>query len=217
MAVIEDPTSGVLAGVEAYKSMRVVNVPRGRGYAYSGMSDTLTAAIAANSCFWAMRSNPTATDKVFIDRIKLAFTTIAAFTTAVTAGRRLALYRGSGANASGGTVVTTNGIVKKSTANYATSNCDPGASGDTRISTTTALTVTGITFETEPIATMSLTHVGAVGGFVENLWQFNACDNQELILEPGQLLAIRNPAAMDAAGTWQLNVDVNWHEAPWYA
>ena len=216
MAVIEDPSSGAQANVDTYKALRVVNTPRGRGYAYSGMSGTLTAAIAANSCFWAMRSNPSATDKVFIDRIKLAFTTIVAFTTAVTAGRRLALYRGSAAAASGGTAVANNAIVKKASAVYANSICDPASGGDMRISTTSALTTTGITFETEPIAIMSLTHVGAVGGFSEVLWQYNACDSQEIILEPGQLLAIRNPAAMDAAGTWQLNVDINWHEAPWY-
>ncbi len=30
----------------------------------------------------------------------------------------------------------------------------------------------------------------------------------------GQVLAIRNPVVMDAAGTWQLAVAVDWYEAP---
>jgi hypothetical protein len=33
-----------------------------------------------------------------------------------------------------------------------------------------------------------------------------------LILNPGELMAIRTGAAMDAAGTWQLGVNVDWTE-----
>ena len=37
--------------------------------------------------------------------------------------------------------------------------------------------------------------------------------HRRLQLDPGQALLIRNPQAMDAAGTFQLAVAVDWYEA----
>jgi hypothetical protein len=82
-----------------------------------------------------------------------------------------------------------------------------------RISATAALTVTGITYETTPFAVMTLSHLGAAGAYGEVVFEFAATESAPIVLQPGQLLAIRNPAAMDAAGTWQLGVRVDWHEA----
>lgn len=42
---------------------------------------------------------------------------------------------------------------------------------------------------------------------------FAASESCPIILEPGQLIAIRNPVVMDAAGTFQVSVAVDWHEA----
>jgi hypothetical protein len=195
----------------AVKALRTTLVSRGVGFCVSTTTGTIGAALAANSPVFGMRLDPSATVRAFIERVRLQFTTIVAFTTPVTAGRRLALFRGSGAATAGGTGIAT--AQRKHTAFGSTSEFDTANGGDLRIATTAALTVVGITFETEPLRMMTLTHVGAAGGHYECIWEFHASENNPVVLEPGQLLAIRNPAAMDAAGTWTLAVNVDWHEA----
>jgi hypothetical protein len=104
------------------------------------------------------------------------------------------------------------GTVVSKDSNYAASQFDLASGGDIRIATTGALTVTGITYETEPLEVMTLTHVGAAGAFVEHTFEWNILGGAPLILNAGQVLAVRNPAAMDAAGTWTLGVDGEWYE-----
>jgi len=81
-----------------------------------------------------------------------------------------------------------------------------------RISTTGALTITGITYETVYFAEMTLIHVGTAGAFYEATYEFSV-RNHPIELNAGQLLAVAvGASAMDAAGTWSLGVEVNWHE-----
>lgn len=193
------------------KAARVAIVPRTtKSYAVAATSGILVAALAANSSVFAMRLDPGAGVRAYIERIRLGITTLTAFTTPVTAGRRLALFRGSGAQPSGGTALTP---ANKWTAGPAPSEFTTAQGGDVRISTTAALTVTGITFETTSLREFSMSHIGASGGFVEYLVDFAASEFCPIILEPGQLIAIRNPVVMDAAGTFQVSVAVDWHEA----
>lgn len=211
MAVFEGGASGALVDVEAdKKASRLVIAPRGKAYSVSSVTGTIAAALAANSSVFAMRLDPGSPLLAFIERIRLQYTTIVAYTTPVTANRRLAVYRGSGAAASGGTALAT-AAQKDSTSSP--SECNSAQGGDIRISTTGALTVTGITYETQEFATMPLVHVGAAGAYSEVIFEFATTESSPIILQPGQLLAVRNPVAMDAAGTWQLAVRVDWHEA----
>lgn len=191
-------------------AQRQVIVPRGYGYCSAAITGTIGAALGANSSVFAMRLDPSSAKRAFIERIRLEFTSIVAFTTPITAGRRLSLFRGSGAAASGGTAMTA--VPKHSTAPG--SEFEIANGGDIRISTTGALTVTGITFETAELRALLLVHVGAAGAYTERIWEFAAAECHPIQLEPGQVLAIRNPVAMDAAGTWQLAVNVDWYEAP---
>lgn len=211
-------SNGLLAGelaVEAdKKAERAITVPRGQGFAVSSVTGTIAAALAANSSVFAMRLDPGSANRLWLDRVRLQWTTLVAFTVPITAGRRIGIYRGSGAAASGGTAIAA--AVRKHTAFGASSEADPANGGDLRIATTGALTVAGITFETDPIATMTLSHLGAAGAYLESVFEFAPSESCEVVLEPGQLLAIRNPAAMDAAGTWQLSVNLQWREAPAY-
>lgn len=194
-----------------YKNLRVRQLPGTRNcYSLSSVTGTLAAALAANSSVFAMRVDPGSAKNAWVRRVYIAYTTIVAYTTAVTAGRRLALYRGSGAAASGGTALSTAVIAKDSTASNSEVQTSEG--GDARISTTGALTVTGITFEANEFATVSLTHVGAAGAFVEREWLWDDRAEHPLVLRAGQLLALRNPVAMDAAGTWQVSLTVDWCE-----
>lgn len=213
VGIITDPGTG--ARVDTTRGLRSTAVPRTTlNYAVSSITGTIAAALGAGSAIYAHRLDPSAGSLLaYIERIRVQYTTIVAFTTPVTASRRLALYRGSGAAASGGTAIAA-AAQKDSTS--AASECNSAQGGDMRIATTGALTVTGITFEAQEFRTMPLVHVGAAGGFYDLLWEFHATENAPLILQPGQLFAIRNPAAMDAAGTWQLSVNVDWYEAPAY-
>jgi hypothetical protein len=213
MAVQTQGFSGTVDEVDAYKrSRRISIVARGPSYAIAAQTGTIAAALGANSAVFAMRLDPAAgaAYKAYIDRIRLQWTTIVAFTTPITAGRRLALFRGAGAATSGGTPLAT--VVKKDTAD-GNSQFASGEGGQVSIATTAALTVAGITFEADPFRIMTLVQAGAAGAFAEAVFEFNPSDaGGPVVLGQGELLAIRNPVAMDAAGTWQLGVNVDWIE-----
>jgi len=201
-------TSGLLNG-ENNAAYSIAKSP-GIGYGVSAITGTIGAALAANSSVFAMRLSPSTTKKAYIQRIRVEFVTIVAYTVPVTAARRLALFRGAGAAASGGTAIAGTNAQKATT--YADTQCTTGNGGDIRIATTGALTVTGITFETDPFRTLTLSHVGAAGAFIERVWELHETECEPLVLQPGQVLAIRNPVIMDAAGTWQLGVNIDWYE-----
>jgi hypothetical protein len=215
MALIYDGRS--VAGNAAVdgqtKSLRANLVPHSfNTYRTSGATGTIAAAIAANATTFAMRLDPAAgTRLAYITEVRLQFTTIVAFTVPITAGRRLGLFRGSGAATSGGTSIATGVLMDSGIGSASEFNVATG--GDIRIATTAALTVTGITYETDPIATMNLVHVGAAGGFSDVTFDFS---DTPLVLQPGQLLGVRNIPAMDAAGTWTLGVNVSWYESTAY-
>lgn len=208
MTFVQDGIGGSnLLAVESNRASRSVIVPRGQQFIVSEITGTVAAALGGNSSVFLMRLDAGSSLRAFVDRVVLRYSTIVAYTTPVTAGRRLALFRGTSVvNASGGTAVAT--VAPKSTG-FSASEFDAASGGDVRIASTGALTVTGFTFETSPLAVMTLVHVGAAGAYAEATFAFDS----PIQLEPGQSLAVRNPAAMDAAGTWQLGVEVHWREA----
>lgn len=191
---------------------RSYQIARPHGYGVGFNTGVLAAALAANASVFIMRMDSGSVVNAYIERLRLQWTTIAAFTTPVTAGRRLALFKGSSsANSSGGTTVTTSGVQKKHS-DSPNSECDPVNGGIIHWSTTAALTVTGLTFNAEPIALASLAHLGAAGAYGEFLFEFAASENHPVVLKPGEFLAVRSPVAMDAGGTWQLAGSAHWHE-----
>jgi hypothetical protein len=208
MAIIETGAGSTQVQVET-GAARTLLIPRGVAFCATGVTGTMAAALAGNSTVFAMRLDPGSSVLAYIERIRIMYTTIVTYTTPITASRRLALFRGSGAATSGGAALVP---VQKNTT-LATSECLIANGGDIRIAATAGLTVTGITYETDPIRTMSLVHVGTAGNYVESLFEFHAGECAPVVLQPGQLLAIRNPVAMDAAGTWQMAVNVDWYEA----
>lgn len=210
MAAIEDPNvAGNVQRVEASGAARITVGLIGDRYSQGNVTGTMAAALAANSTVYAMRLNPGASKLVRIHRVRLHFTTVLGFTVALTAGRRLAIFRGVGAAAGGGTAL---GVTSERDSASPASQCDVAQGGDQRIATTGALTVTGITFEASPLKVMPLTHCGALGAVMESVFEFDDDTGGPLILRPGELMAIRNPVAMDAVGTWQLAVNVDWTE-----
>lgn len=175
-----------------------------RSYAVAGISGTVGAALAANSVVFAMLASPTAELWAYLEQIRLSFTTIVAFGTPVTAGRRLGVYRATGGvAATGGTAL---GVVKKKGASVPASVIT-----DVRIAAAAALGVAGIVRDADPLIVMDLVHVGAAGARTEFVYEYKAPKTPHAIL-PGELLVVSNPAAMDAAGTWQLGVTVDWRD-----
>lgn len=199
--------SGNFAEVSGKKGLLTSKQYRGSTFVVSNNTGVIAAALAANSAIFAMRLDPGAGNKkAFISKIRLAYTCIVAFTTPVAASRRLALFRGSGAQPSGGTAITLAG--KKDSAST-DSEMETAQGGDIRIAANGALTATGITFEAQELLFLSMAHAGASGNFAEETYDL---EDNPIVLAPGQLLAIRNPVVMDAAGTWQLSLSIEWYE-----
>ncbi len=203
--------NGNNVNANAEGSMYTVDMaPSGNHYTIAAKTGTIAAAAAANAAVFAMRLNPGYSGKAYISVVKVRFTCIVAYTTPVTQTRSLVLVRGAGAATSGGTAIST--VAKKDTS-YGNSEFESALGGDVRISSTGALTVTGITFETVNQGEMTLAHVGSAGSFYEHVWEW---ENRAHALElnPGELMAIRvGPSAMDAAGTWSIGIEVQWREA----
>lgn len=211
MAVIEGLTSGNLAEVNSEGALRVVDMdPSGYHYGVGGKTGTVAAALAAGACVFAMRLNPGYSGQAFIDLLKLRFTTIVAFTTPITQTRSLVLTRGAGAALAGGANVA---VSPAKSTGYSPSNFNTALGGDLRISTTAALTATGVTWETTNFGEMTLAHVGAAGAYYEHTYEMGL-RNHPIELSPGEVLGVRvGPSAMDAAGTWVLCVEAAWRES----
>ena len=188
---------------------RVNIMYRGVGFVIVGLTGTMAAALGANSIVFAMRADPTNKGAITVENLRLAFTTIAAFTTPITAARALAVFRASGAAATGGTALTPT----KKRSNEATREANSTGISDARIATTAALGAAGIVVEANQLGSLNLVHVGAAGGNQERIYEFHPSWNIPPQLLPGELLVVTNPAAMDAGGTWQLAVDAHYNAA----
>jgi hypothetical protein len=213
MAQISDgrAVSGSVAVEQITKAQRVCLAPRGFAFSASGITGTMAAALSSGGAVFTMRNDLGSSKRAFIERIRLQYVSLVSYTTPVTAGRRLHLVRStsSSANPSGGTAIVP--VAKDSTDDN--SECSTAGGGDTRIATTAALTVTGTTWDTNVIKTIPLVHVGTSGNFAEFLIDCASSENAPIILEPGQALGLVAGQNFDAAGTWQLAVNVDWHEA----
>jgi hypothetical protein len=193
--------------MEAYrKSARVSIVSRGERFSIEALTGTIAAA--SNGPVFAMRNSPTASKDVVISALELDYCTITAFTTPVTQ-RRLVLSKGSGAAATGGTAITP--IAQHDSVDTA-SWLNAANGGDVRVSTTAALSTTSITFDTNHLGSLVLTQQGAANAMKTKLFDLGATDRGGIVLQPGELLVVRTSAAFDAAGTWQLGINVSGYQ-----
>jgi hypothetical protein len=164
-----------------------------RGQSFSGYTGTMAAALGAGTTVFALRYPAAAVGVLIVHWMHLHFTCLGTFTAPVTAGRRLALRRGAGADPSSGTAI--DAVRSKS------DGVEPLITG--QVATTAALVTTGITWEAASLARLMLSHAGTAGLDYDEMWR---PDDPLAILKPGELLGILAPAAFDAAGTWQLSV-----------
>jgi hypothetical protein len=198
-----------------YKSLRVNVQPRTRDcYVVAGTTGIVAAALASGGTVFALRVSPAGGKMAYIYKVLVEYTTQVAYTVPLSAIRRLGVYRGAGAATSGGTSLDTS-VNKKDPATGANSKTTIALGGDTRIATTGALTITGITWEVGPLVEMPLgtTAVGTAGGSRQLAWTPGEDVNTHAFeLEPGQVLGIRAGALFDAAGTWVASISVEWCE-----
>lgn len=189
---------------------------RERGQAGSAVTGVVAAGLAAGGTVWTLRypetavmpgAGPYAGKRLYVQRISVQYTTLTAFAAGATPtpGRGLRLVRGAptsgtAANPSGGAAFT---MVRKR------SDTTDENLGVGRVSTTAALTTTGLTFETNPLQRVMLTASGQAGNSVSEIWRFDGVEADPIYLLPGELLAIQADALFDAAGTFELNVDVD--------
>lgn len=187
---------------------QVLPVNRGPGFALSVETGTMAAALGANSVVFAMRAPATGAVSVVVDRLHMAYTTIVAYTTPISPGRRLGVFRATnpGVEISGGADVHAS-IRQKDAAGVASSVAVAS------IATTAALTAGGLVLDAAPLAMMDLVSSGTAGARLEQIYELAAPKTEEWLFNPGEYIVISNPQAMDAAGTWQLAInELSWYE-----
>lgn len=183
-----------------------------------GSALTGIVAAAADGTVWTFRypelspvkagGSTRQSRRLYVQRIHVQYVCLTAFTTPVTAGRALRLVRGApttggtASNPSGGAAYTM--VHKRSDVSASVETLGVG-----RVATTAVLTTTGITFETAPMQRMMLVGAGASGAQYDEAWRFDGVEADPIYLLPGELLAIATDAAFDAAGTFQLQVDID--------
>jgi hypothetical protein len=216
MAVIVGGTSGVTADVDGSnsKGLNVVIRPRDVAGAYRYAQQSGIIAAATNGLLWNMRNGPTAnTKRVYITRIYGIIQVVTAPTAA--AQLTLNLVRTSVANTAGGTAgVIFNKKAYATTANSAVT-VGGGEGGRVEITTTGALTTTGVTIDTlvAPFVFLNCTTTTpAIGNRFEYSIENDAGLEHFLELAPGEGLAIQTSAATPTALTFVLGVAVSWSE-----
>ncbi len=192
-----------------------MNEIEGQAWSLTGSTGTMAASLGANSLVFAIgavasdatRPNLPRRAPLEIEGLRMTFTAIVASATPFAAGRALQLFKASNAAQAmptGGTALT---ALPKRTLD---AGGDSGMIGDVaRIATTATLTAGTFTRGTVPLATFDLAG-GAAAGTRLVLELFEYVNGDSLWLDPGEILVISNPAAFDAALTWQLSINVDY-------
>lgn len=189
-------------------------------YRISMKSGVLAAgSVGANDVLYAMRPiTPSAGQPVlaYIERFRVQWTCITAFGTPVTAGRALALSGGNNIAAAGGTQL----VLPFSKGTNGVAMFRSGLGGDTWIATTGPLT--GATVKANAkVAEVSLAGFGTSGAQKDMIWDFTGDDTAPLGISRSDTahadntdLVLYAPAAMDAAGTFEIVVEVDVCQIP---
>lgn len=184
---------------------------------FAGSTQTLAAALAANSVLYSMRAAPNTPGNIrgaYIERVRLQYTCLVSFTTPITAGRGLTLIGLANSTATGGAAVTAQPKGSNS------SNIVSVFDGTTLIATTGALGV--VTGTGRPVyGYASLAGLGNAGDRATFEWTFSGGDTAPIAVSNGgginatlQNFGVGLSQAMDAAGQFELAVEVDTCELP---
>lgn len=192
-------------------------------YRVSLKTGVIGADQAANSCFFSLRPGFQEGVGAYrgiscVTRIRIQYTTIAAFTTPITAGRSLAIRESQSGNPTNGTrldIPFFKGYGRPDTSLLQYLN------GGAYISTTVPLDVTPRA-NIGNLLELSLTGLGAAGSSVDRIWDFG-CDGSDPIVLSGNSgpfqagcaqLVLFNPVLMDPGGTFEVLVEADLCELP---
>lgn len=202
-----------IGGVSASRSLRTVGLQPGPGFVTQWRTNTMNAALVGGGAVYSMRYSPSAGNRVaYITRIRGMYTTIAAFAAPVTANRSLYMMKFVGDYHSGGTAGGDNAALPKKNG-ASPSYFDSSLGGDMRIAGSTHLTAGGgvsILDTGWGHYRQSLTGHGAAGAYVPFCWGEGPAEPCT-ILAAGEGLIVTHET-MDAGGTWQLSLIVEWYE-----
>lgn len=182
------------------------------------MAASLGAGDATHGNIFLMRASTVATNlkAALITRMRLQWSTIAAFSTPVETGRWLGLYKfthpsgsGNGLATGGANVVPLANNAADTSSVFTLVNATPEWA-EVQIATTATLVFVGTpTVAATPLRVWSLSHLGAAGANGEVEWTFPT----PIFLPNGTGIVLRNGAnALTAGGTWNLNISVDWNE-----
>jgi hypothetical protein len=212
MAILKGKLSGVEHEVETGGLARASIYPRvgSAAYVHGIRTGLLGAALAADAPIFGVRNGTGAGNalNVYLTHLQLMVTT----TTAFTAAQEFGWYgqRFSAANLAGG--AATELPVRHYGAGASVMETGGGAGGDIRVSTTTALTSTGVTFDanrrvylvTWRDQTVNLRHFDEI--------KFSEIYGSPLKLAPGDGWCIRNLVVWPAAGAAMVHGRLAWEE-----
>lgn len=188
-----------------------------RAYRVSATTGLLPAELAADSVLYSqlIGARVARAPWAFIERVTVQWTVVTAFSTPVTAGRHLRMGLGDG-TPSGGTTLVPYSKGGDGASLFQESASPADIDGLIMIASTAALG--DVTVDASAvIATVPLAGFGAAGSTATFTYDFSAGPEPvQLIQGTGQPqnLIIYPGAAMDAGGTFQLTVDVDWLELP---
>jgi hypothetical protein len=178
----------------------------------AAMTGTVAAgAVALADVFWLCRTPTAAAGKtpMVIERIRVRFTCLTAFTTPVTANRALGLCILPALPALVGTAPLAN--------NFRKQNLFGGGATDAQVAacnTTPFNAAASPPAITDVFGVMSLAAFGTSGASLEKTWEFNTGSAVMANVIPGQIIALVSPFGMDAAGTFQLAVECDLQALP---
>jgi hypothetical protein len=189
-----------------------------KGQAGSALTGTVAAALAADGVIWTLRYPESSvmpaasgfSKRLYVQRVAVTVVVGTAFTTPVTLGRHLKLCR---ATANAGTANPSGGAAYVMARKRSDITTDAEVLGVGRVATTAALTTTGFTLG-DAIRRLPMSGSGTSGSIITATWSFDGTDADPIYLLPGQALALAAGATMDAAGTFELTVDVDAVEVP---
>lgn len=170
----------------------------------------IAAAAIADSIFWAFRPDYPSSildTRVVLERLRLQYTCITAFTTPVIAGRELALCTLSQLPTPAGSASS---IVRKEQLFG-----EGSSAGVALVSNTLPLVYAGDPVDHDDIfARVSLAGYGTAGATFIKEWRWDTGSAAMVNVPTDRPVAIIAPQAMDAAGTFELIIEADYQSLP---
>lgn len=179
------------------------------GFVSTALSLEIAAAAPALSIFWAWQipTNPAIIGQfpVALERLRLQYHCITAFTDPTTAGRSLAFCK-------------LDALPSGSTSNFRSEKRKStlfGGAPTVLITNTGTLTPGGAAPSLNDLfAIANLSALGHEGDVFDHTWEWTTGSTEMIALIPGDVIGLVNPQAMDAAGTFCLAVEAEVQGVP---